>query len=44
MIYPELKELLARFNIDIKFSTGEKVLVVRAENMPFFDQLKQAGV
>jgi hypothetical protein len=44
MIYPELKELLARFNKDIKFSTAEKVLAVRAEKLPFFDQLKQQGV
>jgi hypothetical protein len=44
MIYPELKELLARFHKDIKFSCAEKVLVVKAEKLPFFDQLKQQGV
>jgi hypothetical protein len=44
MIFPELKELFARFHKNITFSCAEKVLVLKAEKLPFFDQLKQQGV
>lgn len=44
MIFPELKELFARFHKNIKFSCAEKVLVLKAEKLPFFDRLKQQGV
>ncbi|MFH1977111.1 MAG: hypothetical protein ABIJ52_16435 [Pseudomonadota bacterium] len=43
-IYPELKELFERFHKSIKFSCAEKVLVSKAEKLPFFDQLKQHGI
>jgi len=43
-IYPELKELFERFHKSIKFSCAEKVLVQKAKDLPFFDQLKQQGV
>ena len=44
MIYLELKELFGRFHKSIKFSCAEKVLVQRADKLPFYDQLKQQGV
>jgi hypothetical protein len=44
MIYPELKELFERFHNNITFSCAEKVLVMKAEKLPFYDQLKQQGV
>lgn len=44
MIYPELKELFERFNKCLQFSCAEKVLVTKAEKLPFFDKLKQDGV
>jgi hypothetical protein len=44
MIYPELKELFARLHKNITFSCAEKVLVQKAEKLPFFDRLKQQGV
>jgi len=44
MIYPELKELFARFHKSVVFSCAEKVLVQKAEKLPFFEQLKQQGV
>ena len=43
-IYPELKELFERFHKSIKFSCAEKVLVQKAEKLPFFDQLKKKGI
>jgi hypothetical protein len=43
-LYPELKELFERFHKSIKFSCAEKVLVQKAKDLPFFDQLKQQGV
>jgi len=43
-IYPELKELFERFHKSIKFSCAEKVLVQKAGELPFFEQLKQQGV
>ena len=44
MIYPELKRLFERFNKSIKFSCAEKVLIQKAEKLPFFDQLKKKGI
>ena len=44
MIYPELKELFERFHKNITFSCAEKVLVMKAEKLPFYDRLKQQGV
>lgn len=44
MIYPELKALFARLERDIIFSSAEKVLVMRADKLPFYDRLKQQGV
>jgi hypothetical protein len=44
MIYPELKKMFERFNRNIKFSCAEKVLVQRADKLPFYEQLKQQGV
>jgi hypothetical protein len=44
MIYPELKALFARFERTITFSGAEKVLVMRADKLPFFDRLKPQGV
>ena len=44
MIYPELKKLFERFNRSIKFSCAEKVLVLKAEKLPFYEQLKLRGV
>jgi hypothetical protein len=44
MIYPELKELFAHFHKNITFSCAGKVLVQKAEKLPFFDRLKQQGV
>jgi hypothetical protein len=43
-IYLELKELFERFHKSIKFSCAEKVLVQKAEKLPFFDQLKKKGI
>jgi hypothetical protein len=44
MIYPELKELFERFHKNITLSCAEKVLVLKAEKLPFYAQLKQQGV
>jgi len=43
-IYPELKELFKLFHKSINFSCAEKVLVSKAEKLPFFDELKQHGI
>ncbi len=43
-IYPELKELFRRFNRNITLSIVEKVRVLEAEKLPFYDRLKQQGV
>jgi hypothetical protein len=43
-IYPELKELFKHFHKSIKFSCAEKVLVQKAGELPFYEQLKQQGV
>jgi len=44
MIYPELKALFAHFHKTVYFSCAEKVLVVEAAKLPFYDQLKAYGV
>jgi hypothetical protein len=44
MIYPELKDLFARFKKQLSFACAEKVLVVAAAKLPFYDRLKEHGV
>jgi hypothetical protein len=44
MIYPELKALFAAFGRDITFASAEKVLVMRADGLPFYDRLQPHGV
>jgi len=44
MIYPELKELFERFNKSIKIACMEKLCILMAKDLPFFEQLKQHGV
>jgi hypothetical protein len=43
-IYRELKPIFAALNRSIRFSSAEKVLVMEAEKLPFFDALKSQGV
>jgi hypothetical protein len=43
-IYPELQELFAGFPRRVTLSHVEKVLVLKAGQLPFFDQLKKLGV
>jgi hypothetical protein len=43
-IYPELKELFRRFRRDITLSVVEKVRVLEAGKLPFYDRLRQNGV
>jgi len=44
MIYPELKELFARFHRSITCFRAEKVLVLKADQLPFYKELRQQGV
>lgn len=44
MIYPELTKLFERFNKSIKLSCVEKLCIMKAKDLPFFEQLKQQGV
>ena len=44
LIYPELKELFEHFNRSIRFSCAEKVLVLEAGKLPYYDQLEQYGI
>ena len=44
MIYPELKALFAGFGRALTFASAEKVLVMRSEELPFFDRLQSHGV
>lgn len=44
MIYPELKELFERFNKKIRITYFEKLCIMKAKDLPYFDQLKQYGV
>lgn len=43
-IYPELIELFAPFQKRIRISSVEKVRVLPAEQLPFYDQLQKEGV
>ncbi len=43
-IYRELKQVLAAFGRLVRFSSAEKVLIVEAEKLPFFEALKKHGV
>jgi hypothetical protein len=43
-IYPELEELFSGFHRTVTLRTVEKVLVQKAGQLPFFDQLKNLGV
>jgi hypothetical protein len=43
-IYPELQELFSGFHRTVTLSHAEKVLVMKAERLPFFDRLKKLGV
>jgi hypothetical protein len=44
MIYPELQEMFGRFQRSIVFSNAEKVLVIEAAKLPFYEQLKRQGI
>jgi hypothetical protein len=44
MIYPELRELFGRFQRTIALSHAEKVLVLEAVKLPFYEQLRQQGI
>jgi hypothetical protein len=44
MIYPELKALFTHLNRNLTFACAEKVLVIKAEKLPFYDQLKRYGI
>ena len=44
MIYPELKALFAAFGRDITLGSAEKVLVMRADGLPFYGRLQPHGV
>ena len=43
-IYRELKLIFEALNLSLRFSSAEKVLVMEAEKLPFFDALKMHGV
>jgi hypothetical protein len=43
-IYRELKPIFAAFNRCVRFSSAEKVLVMEAGKLPFFDALEAQGV
>ncbi|MBI5591580.1 MAG: hypothetical protein HY881_13980 [Deltaproteobacteria bacterium] len=43
-IYKELKLIFAAMNRSVRFSSAEKVLVMEAGKLPFFDALKTHGV
>jgi hypothetical protein len=43
-IYRELKVIFAVLNRSVRFSSAEKVLVMEAGKLPFFDALKMHGV
>ena len=44
MIYPELQELFEGFGRSITLRTVEKVRVLEAGQLPFFEQLQQQGI
>jgi len=43
-IYPELKELFRGFHRDITLSAVEKVRVLEARKLPFYEQLRKQGI
>ncbi len=43
-IYRELKLIFEKLNLSVRFSSAEKVLVLEAEKLAFFDALKMHGV
>jgi hypothetical protein len=43
-IYRDIKPIFVALNRSIRFSSAEKVLVMEAEKLPFFDALKARGV
>ena len=43
-IYREIKLIFAALNRSVRFSSAEKVLVMEARKLPFFDALKIHGV
>jgi hypothetical protein len=43
-IYPELRALFVRFHRSISIASVEKVRVLKAENLPFYGELKKQGV
>jgi len=43
-VYSELKELFRRFDREIKLACVEKVRVLEAGKLPFYDKLRQKGV
>jgi hypothetical protein len=44
LIYPELKELFRGFHRAITLSAVEKVRVLEARKLPFYDQLRKQGI
>jgi len=43
MIYPELQELFANFHLSVTLSHVEKVLVLKAGQLPFYSELERLG-
>ena len=43
LIYPELRALFREYGRDIEMASVEKVLVLRAGQLPFFDRLQKGG-
>ncbi len=43
MIYPELRALFRDYGLDIELASVEKVLVLPAGRLPFFDRLQKGG-
>ncbi|NJD57654.1 MAG: hypothetical protein FIA94_14790 [Nitrospirae bacterium] len=44
LLYRELKELFGRFQKNITLASVEKVRVMKAKDLPFYDRLKAEGV
>ncbi len=44
MIYSELRQIFDSFGLDLRLVNAEKVLVLKASELAFFDRLKAAGV
>jgi hypothetical protein len=43
LIYPELRALFREYGLDIELASVEKVLVLPAGRLPFFDRLQKGG-